>query len=298
MNPKVSVMVITYNQIKFIRETIESVLKQDYPNFEYIIADDGSTDGTAEIINEYALKYPDIIIPLINLPNVGITANSNRGLKACTGEYIAIQGGDDVFLAGKLSKQVKWFEQKSERVICGHYLNTCDENSIVTGTHLTLKVAGKGPKNWIEQGTLYGATSIMLRASAINSRGFDERLPIVSDWKLYIDTLLNGGEYGYLPEFLGLYRKHDNNVTNIKEPVMKDAQETFNILEKELNGYEISIRIGRAYILYYGRGLQNLKIGNYKLAVSFFLKSIIKWPFSWKPYIRICQTFLRLKKSS
>ncbi|PCI61301.1 MAG: hypothetical protein COB35_06900 [Gammaproteobacteria bacterium] len=290
MLPKVSVMVITYNQKDFIHETIKSVLEQDYLNIEYVIADDGSTDGTAEVINEYAKKYPNIIIPLINLPNVGITANSNRGLKACTGEYIAIQGGDDVFLPGKISKQVEWLEQDENRVLCGHYLNTCDENSIIIGKHVTIKVAGKGPENWIEQGTLYGATSIMLRASAINTNGFDERLPIVSDWKLYIDTLLKGGEYGYLTECLGLYRKHDNNVTNIKEPVMKDAEETFNILEKELKGCNKSIKIGRAYILDYGRGIQNLNIGNHKIAIQYFLKSIIRWPFNWKPYLRLAQS--------
>jgi len=295
MFPKVSVMVITYNQVKFIRETIESVLQQDYPNFEYIIADDGSSDGTAEIINEYAKKHPNIIVPLTGSSNVGITANSNRGLKACTGDYIAIQGGDDVFLPEKLSRQVRWLEEDKMRVLCGHYLHTCDENSKIIGSHVTLKVSGVGPKQWIEQGPLYGATSVMLRSSVIPYKGFDERLPLVSDWKLYIDILIKGGLYGYLPEYLGLYRKHDNNITNTKEPVMRDAEETFNLLEKETEGYDKSIKIGRAYILYYGRGIQNLNLENYKLALQYFLKSIIKWPFNWKPYVRVMQTVFHFK---
>lgn len=100
--PLVSVHVITFNQAHLIHETLQSILAQDYANIEIIVADDGSTDGTANIISEYANQYPSKIIPLVAGPNLGITGNSNRGLQACKGKYIAFIGGDDLFLPSKI----------------------------------------------------------------------------------------------------------------------------------------------------------------------------------------------------
>jgi len=75
--PLVSIHIITYNQIDFIHDTLTSALEQDYENLEVVVADDGSTDGTAEVILEYAKKYPNRLLPLVGGPNLGITGNSN-----------------------------------------------------------------------------------------------------------------------------------------------------------------------------------------------------------------------------
>jgi glycosyltransferase involved in cell wall biosynthesis len=296
MSPKVSVLVITYNQKEFIRETIESVLDQSYENIEYVIADDGSTDGTAAIIDEYASKFPGVIKAITNCPNLGITKNSNRGLALCTGEYIALQGGDDVFFTEKVKKQVAWFEQDKNRNLCGHFLHLCDEKSNIIGNYQTQNITGKGARTWIEKGPLFGATSVMIRSAAVPKHGFDERLPIVSDWKFYIDCLGSDKLFGFVPEFLGLYRKHDNNVTNVKEPVMQDAETTFKLISLQTSDYKLSVRIGKAYILFYGRGIQQLEQTNYKQAIQFFIKSIAYWPFNWKPYVRVIQTLPKLFK--
>jgi glycosyltransferase involved in cell wall biosynthesis len=205
MYPKVSVMVITYNQIKFIRETIESVLQQDYPNFEIIIADDGSTDGTAEVILEYAQKYSEIIIPLVGGPNLGITGNSNRGLKACKGKYIAFMGGDDLFLPGKLSRQVEVMEQYDNIVICYHNLNVFNSDTgVIINKFSDIAEPRRGNVvNLIKHGCFMGATSVLVRASKVPGKGFDERLPLASDWLFWIDCMKYGGEIYYLDEVLG-----------------------------------------------------------------------------------------------
>lgn len=75
--PLVSVCIITYNQKKFLRECIESVLAQDYPNIEIIVGDDASTDGTQEMLREFETTYPDKFVLRLAKINMGITCNSN-----------------------------------------------------------------------------------------------------------------------------------------------------------------------------------------------------------------------------
>ncbi len=294
--PLVSVMVITYNQKDYIRETIESVIGQDYPNIEYVVADDGSTDGTAEIIQSYAENHPDIVVAITGEENVGITKNSNRGLRMCRGDFIALQGGDDVFLPGKITRQVQWLLEDQNRVICGHNLYYCDDKTRITGKYAIQKVSGKGPKAWIEKGALYGATSLMIRRDAIPESGFDERLPLVSDWKLCIDCLHPEGEFGFLSDYLGLYRKHGSNITNVKAPVMRDAEMTLRLVEEEYPQYALSVKIGRGFVLNYGYGYQSIERGEYLDSMKYFIQAILVWPFNWKPYIRLGQSlFLWVK---
>lgn len=290
--PKVSILVITYNQKSFIHETITSALAQDYPNFEYIIADDGSSDGTADVIESYAIKHPGIIIPITREANVGITRNSNRGLKRCTGKYIALQGGDDVFFPSKIRKQVEWLESDPDRTICGHLLKLCDEDSRAYGVYKIQKKTGRGPKEWIKRGPLYGATSVMMRANCLPSFGFDERLPVVSDWKLYVDSLGPKCRYGYINEFLGMYRKHPENITKNKPLVMKDAAKTIDLFE-ESDIYETKwIKSSRANILLYGEAIHHLQGGDEQKAMKMFIQSIARDPAQWKAYVRLIQVVL------
>ena len=118
--PKVSVIIPTYNQRDFVRETIDSVLAQTYNNIEIIVTDDGSIDGTREIIQEYASQYPEKIKPVYSEKNTGIAANINRGLAVRTGEFIAWLGGDDIMLPEKIQKQVDLLIGRPDAVGCCH----------------------------------------------------------------------------------------------------------------------------------------------------------------------------------
>jgi len=105
-HPKVSVCVMTYNQERFIGECLESIVAQqtDFP-FEIIVADDASTDGTAEVIRRFASKHGDLIRLIQHANNIGATANYLSAHAAARGDYVAHMDGDDVMLPGKLQKQ-------------------------------------------------------------------------------------------------------------------------------------------------------------------------------------------------
>jgi glycosyltransferase involved in cell wall biosynthesis len=91
--PVVSVVTIVYNNVKYIKDALESVLSQDYPSIEYIVIDGGSTDGTVEIIE----KYRDQIQVFLSEPDDGIYDALNKGVELATGDVIAILHSDDLF---------------------------------------------------------------------------------------------------------------------------------------------------------------------------------------------------------
>src|SRR5438876_4969055 len=134
-NPLVSILVATYQHAEFIGEALESALAQTYPNVEIIVADDGSTDGTAEIVESYAHRYPTRITKLPRKVNTGIEGiyeNYARALRACRGQYVCFLEGDDLYLPEKVEKQVAWMEQDGRRVLCTVDVDVFDS---ATGAH-------------------------------------------------------------------------------------------------------------------------------------------------------------------
>lgn len=214
--PVVSLLIVCYNQQHFIREALESALTQDYVNLEVVVADDASTDGTQAIIRELAQSYPERLKPVFNPRNLGITANSNIGLGHCSGELVGFMGGDDVLLPGKIAQQVAWFAQDERHVLCGHDVDWIDESGTLLGIRTSDLVpisAGQGAAGFIRHGTPYTAASVMVRRARIPAYGFHPSLPVVSDWKLWIDVIGTDGVYGYIPGIWAQYRRHGGNVT-------------------------------------------------------------------------------------
>lgn len=119
-NPKVSVIVCTYNQEATIARALDSILVQqvDFP-YEIILADDCSSDSTPEICSQYASRYPHIIRLFLNQQNKGVVDNYFDCIEACRGEYIADLAGDDEWIdPQKLAKQAAVMEADSDIVLC------------------------------------------------------------------------------------------------------------------------------------------------------------------------------------
>ncbi len=129
-NIKVSVVVATYNHEKYIRHTLESIVSQktDF-DYEVIVGDDCSSDGTAEIVREYASKYPELIIPVIREKNMGGTSNLLDLLARIRGEYVAFIEGDDYWIdENKLQKQADFLDSHSDYIACFGHCIIVDEN--------------------------------------------------------------------------------------------------------------------------------------------------------------------------
>lgn len=120
--PIVSVKILTYNHSQYINQCIESVLMQKTNfQFEIVIGEDCSKDGTREICQKYTELYPNIVKLIISDSNVGISENSKRTYEACKGKYIAFCEGDDYWIDPyKLQKQVSFLENNIDYSLCFH----------------------------------------------------------------------------------------------------------------------------------------------------------------------------------
>lgn len=280
--PLVSVSIITYNQKQFLKECIDSILIQNYNNLEIVIADDGSSDGSHQILENYKNDFPGLFILKLSKKNQGITKNSNAAHFACSGKYIFIMGGDDLMLPNKIKKQVEFMENNPECSVCYHNLDVFDNSSKKTLYLINNKSNSYEGyfKDVVSKGVFNGACSTVVRRSKTPIHGYDERIPIVSDWLYTMETLANGGKIMYIDEVLGRYRRHDNNISKnlVKLSSHKDCLNACSILL--LNHPELSKKILFRYseIL---RGLRIYDDGNYfnyllaSIRVNFNLKSVI-----------------------
>ena len=107
MQPKISIVTITYNSENTVEETIKSVISQGYPNLEYVIIDGASTDGTLDVVS----KYSDRIAKIVSEPDKGISDAFNKGIKHATGEIIGIINSDDILLPGALQAVADAYEE-------------------------------------------------------------------------------------------------------------------------------------------------------------------------------------------
>jgi glycosyltransferase involved in cell wall biosynthesis len=130
--PKVSVCVIAYNQEKCIRQCLQSIVDQEANfDFEVIIGEDCSTDGTRGIVLEFAEKYPDVVKPIYHEKNAGGRGTNNllAVYSAACGNYIAHMDGDDYMLPGKLQLQVDELEKNPDCVMCVHEMKRFDQQN-------------------------------------------------------------------------------------------------------------------------------------------------------------------------
>ncbi len=235
--PKVSVVICTYNQQHFIRETLDSVLAQTYPVLEIIVTDDGSTDDTPRTILEYSQRYPNKVIAVFSETNTGIAANINRGLVRRTGEYTAWLDGDDLMLPTKLEKQVRLMQSRPDAIGCYHDADVLDSSAGKSLGRMSELYNGSPKLNqgllrdWMKPRYFASPSSIMARSSACPKHGFDERMKYLSEALFFIEVFRNGPLLA-INEVLVRYRRHAANVTGTTQ-----ARDLF--LEYELMMYGI-----------------------------------------------------------
>lgn len=179
--PLISVIIPTYNRAGFLNEAVSSVLGQTFSNFELIIVDDGSTDGTENLFG--SSKPP---VRYIRQEQQGVSAARNRGIAEAKGAYIAFLDSDDYWLLDKLSVQVSFLKSNSEILVC-----QTEERWIRKG-----KKVNPGIRHIKPSGSLFdrslelcvvSPSSVMMRREFFQIVGkFDERLPACEDYDLWL----------------------------------------------------------------------------------------------------------------
>ena len=226
--PKISVIVPIYNQAQFIRETVESVLGQEYPDVELVLSDDGSTDGTSEILREYAAGQPERVKVVASEVNTGIAGAFNRALEAHTGEYIAWLGGDDVMLTGKLDRQLAALQAHPDAIGCCHDADVFDSDSGRSYGRFSEVYNGRrgvrdgGVELLLDPAYMMLPSTMMVRSLAVDGLRFDKRIRVSNDWLFDIELFRRGSIVG-LDDVLARYRRHQRNVTSQTSDALEDA---------------------------------------------------------------------------
>ncbi len=184
MNPKVSVIITTYNRPEELRRAVQSVLRQDFKNFELIIVDDGS-NKKGDLPKDARIRY------FRNEKNMGGTYSLNRGLKEARGEFICPLDDDDEWIdTQKLSKQLRFFENNPDYVAVGTNaeVRLLDNNGELIKTLKTnLPLSDEEIRNQLIFTNMVAHVSSMYRKEkALEVGGYDKRLERGKDWDLFL----------------------------------------------------------------------------------------------------------------
>lgn len=214
-NPQVSIVLTTYNGEPFIKEQVESILCQSFPSFELLIADDGSTDGTLAIANEFSRRDPRVRLLPSTRRNLGLHKNLERSFPECIAPLIAIADQDDVWDHSKLQKLVEGIGENAA-IYSNSLLMDRDGQSlgctILDRLKVSSPISGKGRglaillKNCVSgHAMLFKKELLAAAVPFIDERMFDQQLAFAA---------LHSGGLGYINEPLVFHRIHDSNQTN------------------------------------------------------------------------------------
>lgn len=214
-SPLLSVIVVTHNHGAFIQECLDSVLSQQtsFP-FEVLVGEDGSTDGTREIVAAYASRHPEVLRAFHRERNLGLRDNWQGLLDAAQGPFLAHLDGDDLWRPGKLQRTVDVLLANPELAMVFHNMQVFDSAS---RRPLYLFTPAGSPAvrsldDLVRFGTVYCHSAKVYRRDSLPEGGLDPRTRYVMDWLLHMQGTRTGG-IGYLDAVLGDYRKHAGGTT-------------------------------------------------------------------------------------
>lgn len=228
--PTISIIIACYNAEKYIIETLESVIKQTYSNFEIIAIDDGSTDNTLSILKKY--QKNDTHINIISQSNQHCTKARINGITHSKGKYIIFLDSDDIIAPTYLEK-------------CNDVLERNPDISIV---YAKARLFGRINKSWFLPkfnikrfllGNCIYVSSLIRKSDYDKVGGFDERLSVLEDWDLFISIIKNGGKVYKIEEELFFYRKR-NDETSVTDTASKEitSDNQFIIYKKHYEFYK------------------------------------------------------------
>jgi len=215
-NQLVSVVMAVYNCQKYLSCAIESILDQTFVDFEFIIADDASTDNSLDIIRNYASRDPRVRV-VANSSNLGLTNSLNKAVKLASGSFIARMDGDDVAYQNRLAKQISFMIKNPEYVCIGAQAHIIDEDGDIIEEWLKPTQSGDIKRKLLLDGggQIIHPLAVFTRAAFEEVGGYDPRYAISQDYDLLL-RLAEIGELGNLSDFLLKYRRHKGAITSSK----------------------------------------------------------------------------------
>ena len=200
--PKVSVVMAVYNAEQYVREAIDSILSQTFDDFEFLVVNDGSTDGTPDILQQ----YQDERIKVIHQRNTGCATARSRAIAQARGQYIAIMDADDVAMPNRLEKTVDCLDVNPEVVLVG---SACIIRSDETGSETVFRPPTEDHKlrtSLLRSAPFVDPTNLIRKDAFEKAGGY--KIDHGFDYELY-SRLAKLGKLAAIQEPLVIIRRHD-----------------------------------------------------------------------------------------
>lgn len=282
MNTLVSCIICTYNRSELLKDAIESIIKQDYANWELIIVDDNSVDNTAEVVRQYQENEPRI--KYIKNPKKGLTSARNCGIEAAAGEYVAFLDDDDISLPHRLGAQLRAMESSGTRfLVSGFQARMRHTNEFLSENKLELKAKAAGfPSRWMVRKDLLEAVG-----------GFDETFSTMEDC-----------ECSYRLAMDEPFAQHDDIVTIMyytPNSMSSDARKNLSGRLKILEKHASNMPPAEAAWWHYTAGCDYFRIRNNEKAAFHFQKAaalnhkkIYTWGYLYFTLVKLLGTPLHM----
>lgn len=240
--PLVSISLITYNSSNYILDTLESIKAQTYSPLELVVSDDCSTDDTVEICREWIEKNRERFVStkvVVAPKNKGISANYNRGMDNCTGEYIKEIAGDDMLLHNCVEDYVNFVTEHPEAYFCFGRAIVFDGNEerrkhyeqffLYEYFQLPSK---EQYRILLEEGNFICSATFFYNRKKMIELGIrnDERIPMMEDYPKWINILAKGGKLSFLDNEVAKYRMSSTGLSSQNELPLRWRQQ-FALLE-------------------------------------------------------------------
>ncbi|MDD4286887.1 MAG: glycosyltransferase family A protein [Candidatus Peribacteraceae bacterium] len=235
--PLVSVVMPAFNVEQYIAEAIESILSQSFSDFELIIVNDGSQDGTQHMIETYAMQDKRIIVLSLQ-KNAGVAHARNLGIIQARGTFVAMMDADDISLPERLEAQVRFLQSQPKVGVVGGAILVLNERMVPVAER----------RYWIDDATIrkhlflfmpFCFGSIMIRRNVLVRSGmFDTVYQVAEDYDLYF-RLGRTMQFANLPQVVYWYRTRSHSLTHERRRDMEIA--TINIRKKYFKEYDASL---------------------------------------------------------
>jgi glycosyltransferase involved in cell wall biosynthesis len=302
VRPLFSVVIPAYNAEGFIRSALDSVARQTFTNYEIVVVDDGSQDGTSKQVEAWASENPATDLRLVRQGNKGKGGGAggarNAGVRDARGEYIAFLDSDDMYLEHKLQTVAELLAQAPlvDLVCHDEWLeeNGHRRGRLTYGPHTTYQsLLFKG--NCLSQ-----SSTIVRRSQVIRVGGFTEDLTFngVEDYDLWLRLARSGCRFEYVHEVLGVCRVNAQGVTS---KIEEHCQHYLNVLEAnfaEWNGQTAfdHYRMRRCRSrTFHAAGHKFLRRGEHREAQQFLRRALKQDPFSWKAWTLMVLSMARVR---
>ena len=257
-SPRISVIMSVYNGLPYLNLAVESILNQSFGDFEFIIIDDGSNDGSFDTISQYAALDNRIIL-IRNPANMGYTRSLNIGLERAKGDFIARQDADDISQQMRFEKQVDFLGRNPQVGLLGTFSEFIDENGNLLSGNYPLITQNAQIQTRLYEMNCIRHGSVMIRRSSLEKVGmyYDVELEPSEDYDLWL-RIGEVAEIDNYPEALYIYREH---------PASESSKRRFRQMHNK------AISLERAIVRRFGQNPPKKQLG--MVASDYFRASII-----------------------